>query len=468
MPKRHIPSADTDYYLMIVDRNGVERSESDGTKTSQTIVQLAADGVTDIFIASHGWKGDIPAAISQYDRWIAAMAAQSADRAHARALVPAFKSLAVGIHWPSLPWGDEQMQSALLSDTEDVLASERTMDVDQLVDRYADRICDSPASRAALATIVACADHPESGAEDADAGVGPELQKAYSVLFEEAGLGADGVSGAPGRDQDDFSASTTAREWVAALGGPSSEPGGEGPGLLGGGVVADLRDKLLGPVRQMSFWTMKRRAATVGQRDVHRLLRELQVVAPTARIHLMGHSFGCIVVTAATVGPISDGQPEQRLARPIDSLFLVQGAMSLWSFADTIPFPPREPGYFQSMCGQPRLVRGPIVTTRSVHDHAVGTFFPLGAKVAHERTLDAGELPEYGGVGAFGLHGIAGAVDTPILAPDASYGFEPSSVYNIDASRVVSEGAWPSGAHSDIIHPEVAHIFWQAALCTAM
>jgi len=33
--------------------------------------------VTDVFFTSHGWKGDMPAAIEQYDRWVAAMASLS-------------------------------------------------------------------------------------------------------------------------------------------------------------------------------------------------------------------------------------------------------------------------------------------------------------------------------------------------------------------------------------------------------
>ena len=37
-----------------------------------------------VFFLSHGWKGDVPAAIDQYDRWIGEMARSAADRAAAR------------------------------------------------------------------------------------------------------------------------------------------------------------------------------------------------------------------------------------------------------------------------------------------------------------------------------------------------------------------------------------------------
>jgi len=68
-------------------------------------------------------------------------------------------------------------------------------------------------------------------------------------------------------------------------------------------------------------------------------------------------------------------------------------------------------------------------------------------------------------VGTFGLQGLgATAQDLPIQAPTHAYAFRPGTVYNLDATRVIANGGGPSGAHSDIAHPEVAHVQWQAAL----
>ena len=44
----------------------------------------------------------------------------------------------------------------------------------------------------------------------------------------------------------------------------------------------------------------------MGERAVHPLLVNLQTQAPQARCHLMGHSFGCIVMTAAITGPLAN------------------------------------------------------------------------------------------------------------------------------------------------------------------
>lgn len=498
MPLRRIGEAGPDYYLLLLDSDGNERREQNGSLLSTTLAEAVRDGVSDVFMSSHGWEGDIPMAIGQYNSWIGAMAAQAGDRKRARALDPGFKPLVVGVHWPSRPWGTEDLRAALLNDDtsgeldddSDEFATEGQTDSGELVDRYAKRIADTPVARTALTTILGAADDDQVRAQLAKGELPPHLESAYQTLFGEAELGLGGANAAPGSDQQAFSPTRIITEWAAAaqaLQGPGEQPStvtrptegrqpGAGkqpgllddegqPGLLDGGFVRNAKDALLMPVRQLSFWAMKHRARHVGETGVHSLLISLQTCAPNARFHLMGHSFGCIVVSAAVSGPLDLGTVTSRLPRPVHSLFLVQGALSLWSFADSIPFPPTVPGYFRPMGLPPALVRGPIVTTRSRFDQAVGTFFPLGAKLGDDRLL-ADELPEFGGVGTFGIRGTMASTthDIPVLDASAEYGFEAGHIYNIDASTVICHGGWPSGAHSDIAHPEIAHVFWQAAL----
>lgn len=466
MPIRHIDEANLDYYLVLFDSDGNERREQDGSLLSGTLSEAVRDGVTDVFVSSHGWKGDIPAAISQYNSWIGAMAAQAVDRDRACKLDPDFKALIVGVHWPSLPWGTEDTRAALLGDDETgEFADEQQMDADELMQRYSERIADTPAARTALATILAAADDDEVEAHLADGTLPDHLERAYQTLFDQAGLGLGGATAAPGSDQQAFTPIRIISEWTSATGEPAQPADSEHPGLLGSHSGRGIKDALLMPVRQVSFWSMKHRACHVGETGVHSLLIKLQNNVPDARFHLMGHSFGCIVVSAAISGPLDRGMVTSRLPRPVHSLFLVQGALSLWSFAESIPFPPNLPGYFRSIDVAPVLVSGPIVTTRSTFDHAVGTFFPLGARLGDDLLL-GDDLPEFGGVGAFGLQGTAPGTthDAAILDADAGYGFEAGHIYNIDASTVIRRGSWPSGAHSDIAHPQIAHMFWQAAL----
>ena len=108
-------------------------------------------------------------------------------------------------------------------------------------------------------------------------------------------------------------------------------------------------------MRTLTFWQMKRRACQFGETGAAALLRRLQVSAPAdrpVRFHLMGHSFGCIVVSACVAGA-----PGPQSAR-VDSLTLVQGALSLWSYCSRIPMLPERRGYFHRLVSD-RLVRGP-------------------------------------------------------------------------------------------------------------
>jgi hypothetical protein len=446
MPVRTLPGSDLSYALVVFDENGVERSEADGTRMSATLTERLGDAsrpVSDVFLIAHGWQGDVPAAIAQFDRWIGAMAAQESDRAAARERPGGFTPLIVGLHWPSLPFGDEAVPAsapALLSGGDAGGAA----GADDSVDAWARRIADTPRARHAIETI------HEAARNDAEA-PSPALVQAYRTLFAESGLSTGGSAAAPGADQDAFDPAAIIEQTRAVT--PATAPSTQ---LLGVGDT--VRGLLLSPLRQLSFWKMKDRARSFGESGAHDLLVRLQTVAPNARFHLMGHSFGCIVASATVAGPPAG--PD--LPRPVDSLFLVQGALSLWSYAGDIPYAPGSAGYFHRIVER-GLVRGPIVTTRSSHDTAVGRFYPIGAQIKKQLVL-GNDFPAYGGIGSFGIQGIAEIRDQPMGDASYRYGFRPGTIYNLEASSVIRNGGGASGAHSDIAHPEVAHAFWSAVL----
>lgn len=423
---RRIPGSDEHYALVAFDADGQERRENGGL-LSDTLTASDADTPTDIFFEMHGWMGDVPAAIDQYDRWFGAMARLPASRAALASQRPGgLKPLWIGLHWPSLPWGDENLSSA---------ASFAASAVDRLIDAYVARLGERPGLREAIATIVRHA-QVDTSPPALPAPVLAAYETLDALLTE---LPADGPAAPPGEDNPRFDAEAS---YQALRNDPAAF------GLLGLGG-------LLGPLRQLSFWKMKARARSVAEAGFHPFIARLAARFPDARLHLMGHSFGCIAASAAVAG--APGAPVNRVA----SLVLVQGALSLWAYSKKLPFGDGGPGYFSKLIDQ-QAVAGPIVTTRSRFDRAVGSFYPLGARAAGQVAFGV-ELPRYGGIGSFGAQGVADAIDQPIAAAGAPCAFQRGRVHNLEASSAIRTGGGTSGAHSDIDGPEVAHAVWSAA-----
>jgi hypothetical protein len=174
----------------------------------------------------------------------------------------------------------------------------------------------------------------------------------------------------------------------------------------------------------------------------------------------MGHSFGCVVVSATLAGPAG-----RVTADPVHSAFLAQGAVSFWSYSSAIPYAQGSPGYFRRVIDSGR-VTGALVTTQSEHDTAVCRLYPAASFAGRDVVFAPGELPKYGALGAFGAQGEGvGAVALSMVPADEPYDFEPGKVYNLDGSRYIAEmQTLGAGAHNDIAHPEVAHALWSAAL----
>lgn len=441
MTIENVVGTELSYYLIAFTDTGEERNDDpdapNGRLSDLVLEVLEHEPVTDVFLISHGWKGDLPAAKKQYKKWITAMSQCTQDMQRVRQKRQGFKPLLIGLHWPSLPFGAEDYTSS------DVAFDVPDQDpIEQLVNYAAATIADTPRARQALQVIIA------SAAEEIQPKTLPDkVVKAYRVLNEETGLSSSGVSGVPGDDREEFDPE---RAYQNALQDDAISFGLPG---LGG---------LLAPLQQLSFWKMKKRACQFGERGAAKLLHDLQEKPGYERdvhFHLMGHSLGSIVVSAAIATPALDDPPA-----PIHSLFLVQGALSLWSYCSDIPFAPGTPGYFHAIV-RDRKVTGPIVTTQSEHDGAVERVYPLAAGIKRQLDYAPGELPKYGAIGTFGTHGPG--IDTQFLTmrpTDKDYHFENGKIYNLNGSQFICEGSGISGAHSDIAKPEVAHAFWSAVM----
>jgi hypothetical protein len=71
MPYQRVPNSDLTYALIIFDESGHERSEDpEGGIFSRALLErVRTEQPNHVFLFSHGWKGDVPAAVDQYNRW---------------------------------------------------------------------------------------------------------------------------------------------------------------------------------------------------------------------------------------------------------------------------------------------------------------------------------------------------------------------------------------------------------------
>lgn len=438
--RRRVGGRDIEYWLVEFDKDGNERFDSGVLASQQVRDALHASTATDVFIISHGWHGDWEGAQAQYDAWVDAFL----DAAPKEASRP-FRPFVVGVHWPSLAFAptrierDSKTKTLGATNGQDPNDTSTPVSVDKAVKEYAKLLGDTPATRQALETILK-AEAAGTPFEKSKPACQAMRDLTRAINLEEPPLPSD--------DDED-----NALAGVIAGGGK----------VLGNTGLTGL--PLLG-LRQLSFWKMKQRAYTVGTAGVALLLRDLQEAAgKNARVHVMGHSFGCIVVAGAVLG---DGTPPKP---PVRSMVLMQGALSLWAFADDA-FGTGQPGRFRQLRDK-RFVDGPIVTSQSQFDYALGKFYPAGVRVAAwipggANHLVLGKIPKWGAVGTFGLQGT-GAERLKIAEIKADTHLAAGTVYNINGDTVIDDtksGGW-GGAHNDIAHPETGLLAWRAALSNA-
>nr|MDQ2901028.1 lysophospholipase [Acidobacteriota bacterium] len=181
----------------------------------------------------------------------------------------------------------------------------------------------------------------------------------------------------------------------------------------------------------------------VGREGVNDLIREIGNHAPGLRIHLIGHSFGGRVVTAAA----------DASALKVSGMTLLQAAFSHYSFAHN--YEPGSDGLFRKVVTD-RKVTGPILITHSNRDTAVGKAYAIASAIAGQIAQALGdENDRYGGLGRNGARLTPEAVDGNLQPVGSSYQFTGGKIFNLTADDIILE-------HSDICKPEVAYALLSA------
>ena len=421
----------TPYWELTFDADG----DPGGRGRDRLLTGVTERGVRDLIVFAHGWNTDRSGATRLYDRFFAPVPR----------LAPAARVGYVGVLWPAMRFSDEP-----IPDFPRAVAAEPArrpvLDKDT---RHA--LLETFPGRAILVDQIARL-LEQQPAEEAEL---EEFGRLVRTLVEVVAPGpqtlfaADTVAeGVPQSEPEMFAGSSAAcEEFARAL----AELEASGP--QEGFRIPNPWDGAHELLRQATYYAMKRRAGTVGERGLGRVVGQLAKAAPTVRVHLVGHSFGARLVSFAL-----RGLPEG--VRTVKSVTLLQGAFSHYAFAARLPHDARAGGVLQ---GQQNRIDGPLVCCHSRHDAALGTMYPLASRMAGDSRsatgLDMGRAlgALWGAMGHDGVQAVPGT-RAYTLAEALEARLPASGCVNVDAAAVVRRGGPPAGAHSDILHAELARL----------
>jgi hypothetical protein len=387
----------------------------------------------DLLVLAHGWNNDMADARGLYDELLGNVGP-----------IPGRRVVVMGLFWPSKKFtdddlipgggvasvGDEEETAALkqrLADLTDAFDGGGTAELTALAG-LVDRLGEAEARAAYVNGLRALL--PASLGEDDD-GAGTFLDRDPEAMFaaleldvtltEPQGGGAGGIAGGIAGGDD-------------LLGG---SPGGAAGGVAGGGSgLVSAAGRLL---NLTTYFQMKTRAGVVGA-GLNFVLAQIRQKIPGVRIHLVGHSFGARLVTAAVDGPTAFAP---------SSLTLLQGAFS--HNALTADFDGARDGAFHNVVDQGK-VEGPIAITHTANDQAVGRAYAFASRVAGDDQAAFGdENDRFGGIGRNGAIKLRPDKVVALTLPAAGVAITLTGgkVNNLLADEQIRD-------HGDIRNPAVA------------
>jgi hypothetical protein len=406
--------------------------------------EATSGGLTDLFIFSHGWNNDPVTANNLYKNFFGEVRKLIDDPN-----VPMKREASIGVAgviWPSILWPENKSSeseggaASLGGGEEEVdLTGELKKvftdpDQQQTLDELGELLDDKKRSHDAL----------------------KQFKVKLSQLIKESDMSQTSQDNL--EQQGILSDDDNWREVFEALADQEEDDEESEGGAVG---LFDPFKKLWNgakaALRVTTYWEMKSRAGIIGKKALGPLIGRLHEADPNLRVHLLGHSFGARLVSYSLAG--LPETPEGG-ASPVKSLFLIQGAFSHFTFADALPFDKKRKGELAGMAGR---VDGPLLTTHTLKDMAVGTAYPLASVVAGQDAADATDsLFRWGAMGHDGAQAV-NAHEVELGVAGADYPFEAGKWCNLDANKVIIKGGPPIGSHSDIVHP---HTAW-AALAAA-
>jgi len=323
------------------------RFDKDGAALNKQEITLP-DGTTDVIVASHGWNNTEEKAERLYTDLFTNFAAVASDQLQNK------KIAIVGVIWPSKKFTDvvdaavaEQARGGGAGFATSSTAADETIKakldvIATMFDKKAAKKItaaknqvgklesDLAARRKFVDELRSLLDESAAHEEDNSALF---FKLDGSVMLEKLKMPTPLVSSAGG-----------SRGGAASVGTrPKATPAGGAAGL--GDIFSGIKSGAVRFLNHLAYYEMKKCAGTVGQNGFAPMLDRLADYVQ--RIHLVGHSFGCRVVTAAAATSTTD---------KLQSMSLLQGAFSHNGFSKSMN------GFFRSVVDNHRI-KGPIVIT---------------------------------------------------------------------------------------------------------
>jgi hypothetical protein len=416
-------------------------------------------GLTDLFIFSHGWNNDETASSSLYQSFFGEVVKLMSNPAIVKKN-PTAKIGIAGVVWPSILWPDDAPTTTGPAPELPEPAGGGTVAMVSPAPSVPVKTATIPEVKTALASAYKGNDRQqtlindlmdllESQPEDDDA-INTFKTKLGQLLASEGGA----IDPTHPDDAEAGVTSLSGKKWRELLREVADDAEQRGSSQGGAVGFTDNFKKLWSGAKDVfrvgTYWQMKKRAGVVGQSGLGKLVARLASDNSALRVHLLGHSFGARLVSFSLAGlPDSMTGP----ASPVKSLFLLQGAFSHHAFADHLPFDATRSGALKGMA---QRVDGPLLTTHSLRDYAVGTSYPAASMANGEDAAAFENVSDrWGAMGHDGAQAV-NATKLPLSPVGTVYPFAKASWINLDGNKIIIHGSLPSGAHSDIVHPETA------------
>jgi hypothetical protein len=438
------------YFELEFDAKG---NATDAAQLPALIAGLRTNKTTDLFMISHGWNNDEKDAHALYQELFNNVKAQEKN------VDVSGRSFAVaGVIWPSKKFDDAEdapNAAALSKSNARILAQ---------VDTLSAFLAEGP-NAAKHKTDLAHAKTliPKL---DKDAAARKEFSEIILARLPKS-VGEEGGWYINHKVGEDMIADDT---FLKQLGTPPpkvAESGGGGATTMGHAHVthgstfqgaAGLGDFFKGVfagasnlLNYVTYYQMKDRAGIVGRAGVNQAIQRVRADLPAVRIHLIGHSFGCRVVTAAVTG---DTPTPKGFA---NSLSLLQAAFSHYSFSASFD-DSNTPGFYRNLITEGR-VSGPVIITYTHADKAVGLAYAVASRAMHQIASAIGDKNDpYGGLGSNGAQKTAEARDMPMPKAGGVFAnaLSKGSMSNLNADGLIA-------SHSDVRNPNAAYVVLSTA-----